>query len=325
MRRALSGGLAALVLAGLLLAASWTAKQRYLGPGPLTVATDIVVPAGSAAHVAEALHAAGAIADPRAFRLAAWWTRAEGTLRAGEFAFPPHVALREILAILRTAHPVQHHLTIPEGLTAAQIAELLDRTDTLSGPTPRPQEGTVLPQTYAFERGTPREAVLARAIRAMDRAIADIWGGRAEGLKLANAQELLILASIVERETARAEERPLVAAVYLNRLHRNMRLQADPTASYAASGGQSLDRPPTRVDLDSPNPYNTYRYVGLPPGPIDSPGLASLQATAHPAASEALYFVADGKGGHVFATTMDEHNRNVARWRAANALKESPR
>ncbi len=316
MRWALAG---VLVLVLGLAAGSWVAAKHYLGPGPLPASADIVVPNGSAVQLGDALRDAGLITTPWAFRAMAWWTRAEGPLRAGEFSFPAHARLRDVLSVLRTARPVQHRLTIPEGLTAPQIAQLLARADTLSGPTPTPAEGSVLPQTYAFERGTPREALLGRAVRAMDKTLAEIWSGHAEVVKLANAQELLILASIVERETARPDERAMVAAVYLNRLRKGMRLQADPTVSFAASGGQSLEKPPTRADLDSANPYNTYHATGLPPGPIASPGLASLMATAHPATTDALYFVADGKGGHVFANTLDEHNRNVARWRASVA------
>ena len=176
----------------------------------------------------------------------------------------------------------------------------------------------MLPETYAYERGATRAAVLARAERAMDQALAKAWAGRAEGLGLSGPREMLILASIVERETARPAERPLVAAVFLNRRRLGMRLQSDPTVAYAVTGGSgALTRKLSRADLDSDSPYNTYRIAALPPGPIDSPGRASLQAVAHPADSDALYFVADGTGGHAFAHTLAEHNRNVAKWRAS--------
>lgn len=315
MRRrwAIAGAaLVLLVLAG--FAASRAVLRGFDAPGPLAAESAIVVPQGTAAQLGAALAEAGAVDSPRMFRLAAWWTREAGPIRAGEFAFPAHASLRAVLAILRTAKPVQHRLTIPEGLTTAQIAAIVQRNEMLTGPVPAIAEGEVLPQTYAFERGTPRAALLTRASHAMAKALADAWAGRAANLPLATARELLILASIVERETARPEERPMVAAVYLNRLRKGMRLQADPTVAYVVSGGE---RPPTHADLETPSPYNTYLVPALPPGPIASPGEASLHATAHPASTEALYFVADGTGRHVFSATLEEHNRNVAHLRAA--------
>jgi UPF0755 protein len=293
------------------------ALARYQAPGPLAAAKAVVVPRGTPAQVGEALHQAGVIQSVNEFRAAVMATREGGTLRAAEFAFPAHVSLAGTLGVLRTARPVQHLLTIPEGLTAAQIAQLLDRTPALTGDPPVPEEGTLLPETYAYELGTTRAALAERAAAAMRRTLAELWQQRDPGLPLANPQELLILASIIERETARPEERPRVAAVFLNRLRRGMKLQSDPTVAYGVSGGAGgLDRTLTRTDLDWPTPYNTYRVAGLPPGPIASPGLAALKAAAHPAQTTDLYFVADGTGGHNFARTLDEHNRNVAHWRA---------
>ena len=314
------------VLAGLLavLAAGGAfglARARYERPGPLTAARPVVVPHGTPAQVAESLLAAGVIDDVAAFRLAVLVTRSAGALHAAELGFPAHASLQVVLAVLRTGRPVQHRLTIPEGLTAAQVALLLDRAPALAGDTPVPDEGAVLPETYVFELGTTRVALAERATAAMARALAQAWAQREGGLPLAGPQELLTLASIVERETARPEERPLVAAVYLNRLRLGMRLQADPTVAYAVAGGGVLERKLTRADLDWPTPYNTYRVAGLPPGPIALPGVASLRAVAHPAHTEDLFFVMDGHGGHAFARTEDEHNRNVARWRA---LAEAP-
>lgn len=306
-----------LIVAAGVAGGVWLARQAFDAPGPLGADSDIVVPAGTAAQLGEALAAAGLLADPRAFRLAAWWTRADGAVHAGEFSFPAHASLRAVLLVLRRGRPVQHRLTIPEGLTSAQVAQLVEKNGLLTGRVAPPPEGAVLPQTYAFERGTTREALLGRTEQAMDKALAEAWAGRAKGLPLANARELLIIASIVEKETARAEERPMVAAVYLNRLRKGMRLQADPTVAYAVSGGE---RAPSHADLDSPSPYNTYRVAALPPGPIANPGVASLSAAAHPAASEALYFVADGSGGHAFAATLEEHNRNVGKLRAGKSL-----
>jgi UPF0755 protein len=315
--RALVGPLLlVLALAGAGAVAAHYALERFHAPGPLAEARAVVVPRGGPVRLGEALAGAGVIAWPEALRVAAWATSAEGPLRAGEFLFPAGASLRDVLTILRTARPVQHRLTIPEGLTAAAIAMLVDETDTLAGEAIVPPEGMVMPDTYQYERGTTRAAVLDRAVRAMQRALAEAWAGRAEGLPLATPQEMLILASIVERETGRVEERPRVAQVFLNRLKRGMRLQSDPTVAYAASFGAGvLDRPLSRADLDAPNPYNTYRNPGLPPGPIASPGTAALNAVAHPAGGDDLYFVADGSGGHAFARTLEDHNRNVARWR----------
>jgi len=312
----------ALVVALVLLAGAGgllglnLARQTLTAPGPLAEATDVVVPHGGPQTVGAALQAAGVLRQELAFRAAVWWTRTEGPLHAGEFRFPAAASLRAVLTVLRTARPVQHYLTIPEGLTASQIAELFDHADALTGATPVPPEGAVLPETYAYERGVTRAAVMQRAERAMDRTLAAAWAGRAEGLGLSSPREMLILASIVERETARPEERPMVAAVFLNRLQRGMRLQSDPTVAYAVSGGAgTLDRKLTRADLEAASPYNTYRIAGLPPDPIASPGRAAIEAVAHPASTDALYFVADGTGGHAFARTLQEHNRNVAKWR----------
>ena len=175
----------------------------------------------------------------------------------------------------------------------------------------------MLPQTYAYEYGTSRQSILDRARAAMDRTLREAWASRAPGTTLASREQALILASIVERETARPGERPHVAAVFLNRLRLGMKLQSDPTVVYAASGGTGvLDRPISRADLERDDPHNTYRIRGLPPGPICAPGLASIQAVLQPAPSDDLYFVADGSGGHVFSRSLDEHARNVARWRA---------
>ncbi len=276
-----------------------------------------MVPHGGLEAVAETLADVGVIARPLAFRAAAELTRAAGPLHAGELAFPAHASLHAVLAALRQGRPVAHRLTIPEGLTAAQIARLFDEAPALTGEVPVPPEGAVLPQTYAYEYGSSRAALLARATAAMRAALARAWDGRAPALPLDSPQQLLTLASMVERETAKPEERAHVATVFVNRLRRGIRLQSDPTVAYAATGGAvTAERGLTRDDLAMPNPYNTYRITGLPPGPIDSPGLAAINAAAHPDAGDDLYFVADGSGGHLFARTLAEHQRNVARWRA---------
>jgi UPF0755 protein len=318
--------LVAVVVAGAVAAGGvlgWQgARSRYLAPGPLEKDSVLIVPHGTHAEVGAALQKLGLVANATSFRIAAGVTNAGGPLRASEFQFPAHASLRDVLTILRNARPVQHRLTIPEGLTAAQIALLLDRADALTGEVPVPPEGAMQPESYAFEHGMTRQSVVERAEAAMQRTLARLWKERAEGLPLRTPQDLVTLASIVERETARPEERARVAAVFLNRLRKGMKLQSDPTVIYAVTGGAvSGGRTLSKADLDLDNPYNTYRVAGLPPGPIGSPGLASLQAVARPLVSDELYFVVDGTGGHVFARTLEEHNRNVARWLSAQPAR----
>jgi UPF0755 protein len=316
LRIALTVALVCSVIAG---AATNLARQRYDLPGPLPEARNVLIPRGGPDQVGDALLHAGIVRDLMSFRIAALLTFRDGPLHAGELAFPAATSLRETLAVLRNSKPVQHRLTIPEGLAAAQIGQIIDRTDGLTGSTPTIEEGQVLPQTYAYEIGASRASVIDRATAAMSKALDRAWAGRSAELPLATREDLLILASIVERETARPEERSHVAAVFLNRLRQGMKLQSDPTVLYAVSANAGArDRPLTRTDLENSSPYNTYRSGGLPPGPIDSPGVASLQATANPLESDDLYFVADGTGGHVFAQRLDDHQRNVAHWRAFN-------
>jgi UPF0755 protein len=318
MRRVLGAVLVLLiVLAVLAGGAIIFAKHVYDAPGPLPEAKNVIVPRGGLDTVAATLHGAGVIGNVDAFRVAATITRGDGALHSAELAFPAHASLRQVLAVLRTARPVEHRLTIPEGLTSAQIAELVAKTDGLTGETPVPPEGAVLPETYSFEYGTTRTALIERAERAMKRTLDKLWAGRSANLKLATPEQAVILASIVERETAKPDERPHVAAVFLNRLNSGMKLQSDPTVIYGVSGGMGeLDRKLTRADLDHDDPYNTYRIDGLPPSPICSPGLASLKAVMNPASSDDLYFVADGTGGHTFSRTLDDHNRAVKTWRS---------
>jgi len=286
-------------------------------PGPLPETRAIVVPHSGTSQLAEALASDGVVAQPLLFRAAVWLTRGDGTLRAAEFTFPAHASVHQVLAILRTARPVQHHLTIAEGLTAHQIVAQLANADSMTGTVKTIDEGSVLPETYDYEYGTDRAALAARATAAMDKALAAAWTDRAPDFPLASPRDALILASIVERETAKPEERAHIAAVYLNRLRQGMKLQADPTVIYLASHGAGvLDHHLTLTELGQDHPFNTYRSAGLPPSPICSPGLDSIRAVLHPAASEDLFFVADGTGGHVFSRSYESHDAAVARWRA---------
>jgi UPF0755 protein len=304
-----------LLLAGMAGGGWWYARQAWLSPGPLREPAQIVVPRGGTTAIAEALAERGVIRDPRHFLAAAWITRGEGALRAAEFGFPAGASLRDVLEILREARPVQRRITIPEGLTYRQIAAVLERAEGLTGEMPDVTEGAILPETYSYQWGETRAAVIRRATGAMDAALNELWASRAPNLPLQSPREVLILASIVERETGKPEERALVAGVFVNRLRRGMMLQSDPTAAYAAADGGVLDRPLTRADLDRDHPFNTYRIRGLPPGPIASPGRDALRAVTRPTDTEFIFFVADGTGGHAFARTLEDHNRNVTRWR----------
>jgi UPF0755 protein len=317
MRRIL-GALGALVLllAALLGGAAFFVQRAVEAPGPLAEPVPVVIPRGGTEAIAAVLLERGVIADARVFALAALATRGEGPLRAGEFAFPAEASVRQVLSVLREGRPVQRRLTIPEGLTARQIATLIERAEGLTGELPVIAEGALLPETYAFSFGDTRASVARRAAEAMDQTLAEAWASRSGNLPLRSAREALILASIIERETGVAAERGLVAGVFVNRLRRNMPLQSDPTVAYAAGQGMPLERPLTRADLERDHPFNTYRNRGLPPGPIASPGREALRAATRPEATEFLFFVADGTGGHAFARTLEEHNRNVARWRA---------
>ncbi len=308
--------LSVFVLFALGAVAVFGAIRLYHSPGPLTRPTVVVIPHGGLDILADTLARAGVIRTPRFFKAAALATEADGPLHAGELIFPATASLATVLDTLRFGRPIQHLVTIPEGLTAAQISTILAHADGLTGDLTVPPEGSILPDTYAYTRGTQRSAIITRARQAMDRTLAADWASRSAGLPLRNQHEALILASIVEREAKLPPERAMIARVFLNRLADHMRLQADPTALYGASGGTfTLDRPLTHDDLARNDPYNTYVADGLPAGPICSPGAAALLAVTHPASGDALYFVSDGTGGHVFATSLATHNENVGRLR----------
>ncbi len=313
-------GLLVILLGGAAAYAVWS----YDAPGPLSADNVVLVPRGGLDQVADTLVHEGVVISSFALRAAAIITRGQGAVRAGELEFPAAASLRQVLAVLRTARPVQHRLTIPEGLTAAQVAVLIERAPALEGDQALPEEGHLLPETYAYERGTPRASLVERGRVAMDRALERNWAARSPTVPLDTARDALILASIVERETAKPDERPRVAAVFLNRLRRRMKLQSDPTVVYGASGGTGvLEHGLTRAELERPDPYNTYRINGLPPGPISMPGLGSLRAVTQPAQTDDLFFVADGSGGHVFARTLEEHQRNVAHWREVERARQA--
>ena len=290
----------------------------YTRSGPLTAAKTVIVPRGSGVGgIAAKLTDAGVLSIPLVFRLGVTISGADTSLRAGEFVFPAGISPRDVLALLRSGKTVVRRLTVAEGLTTTEVLAQIQRTEGLEGDAgTAPGEGSLLPETYHFAYGDGRDAMVRRLAAAMDKTLAELWAAAAPAPLLKNPAEALILASIVERETARPEERGRIAAVFLNRLRRGMRLQSDPTVIYGLSrGGASLGRPLSRADLGAPTPYNTYLIDGLPPTPIANPGRAAIAAVLNPALTDELYFVADGSGGHVFARTLAEHNRNVAAWR----------
>jgi peptidoglycan lytic transglycosylase G len=321
MRRDARIAVASIVLAALLaVAGALYVADRYQRPGPLASATSIIVPKGAAVpQIAQLLEAADVITEPLIFRLGARLEGLDASLRAGEYRFPPAVSMQQALAMLRQGDTVVRRVTVPEGMMSRQVVSLLAEAEGLEGELAAvPLEGALLPETYGYSWGDSRSDMIRRMSSAMSTTLDELWANRAEGLPLASPREAVILASIVEKETGVPEERPRVAAVFINRLRLGMKLQADPTVSYAVYGASAPPRPLTFADLQHPSPYNTYLVEALPPGPIANPGRASLQAVLRPVQSDELFFVADGSGGHVFARTLDEHNRNVARWRKLN-------
>lgn len=303
-------------LAGIAGTVAW-ALQQIEAPGPLAEDRIHIVPGGAGVRrIAVELEATGVITSSLLFRLYVRYRRAEMKLRAGEYEFRSGASTAQIIDLLVAGKTVLHRVTIPEGLTSYEAAALLNVAGPLTGTAETPAEGSILPETYAFTRDQDRTEIVAHMKKAMTRTLAELWAGRADDLPIETPEEAIILASIVEKETGIAEERPRVAAVFVNRLRKRMRLQSDPTVIYVLSDGKGrLDRELLLKDLEIKDPYNTYRVAGLPPGPICNPGRAALAAVLNPIESKELYFVADGTGGHVFAETLAEHERNVQNWR----------
>src|ERR1700752_4114884 len=294
-------------------------KQKIEAPGPLQEDKIVNIPARAGmTDIADILQREGVIDDNRwAFIGSVFALKARSDLKPGEYSFQKNASLRDVIGTMVEGKVVQHAVTIPEGLTSEQILAKLQDSDIFTGSVHEiPREGTLLPETYKFPRGTSRDQVIQRMQQAQKRVVAEIWERRSQDLPIKTSEQLVTLASIVEKETGKPDERSRVAAVFVNRLKQKMKLQSDPTIIYGLVGGKgTLGRPIKRSEIMQPSPYNTYVIDGLPPGPIANPGRASLEAAANPARTRDLYFVADGTGGHAFTETDDQHQKNVAKLR----------
>lgn len=305
-----------MVLAVLAGAALFVGKVQFQSGGPL--GTDKIVSVkGGATDVAEQLQREGVIEHPFLFVIGLHALGKASQIKAGEYQFKQGASLNDVMDTLVEGKSVLHAVTIPEGLTSQQIVERLRENDILVGEVVDvPKEGTLLPDTYKFSRGMTRAQLLERMQQEQTRVLREVWARRAADVPVKSPQELVVLASIVEKETGRADERTRVAGVFINRLNRNMKLQSDPTIVYGLVGGRgTLGRGILRSEIEQPTAYNTYVIPALPPGPISNPGRAAMEAVANPSRTRELFFVADGTGGHVFAETYEAHLRNVSRWR----------
>jgi UPF0755 protein len=303
------------VLSGALL---YVGNEQFDAPGPLPQDRIVSIPHGSGIRdIADVLNREGVIDQPWIFIGGVLVLKAREDLKAGEYQFRAHASLRDVVATIVDGKVVAHQISVPEGVTSEQVVARLLDDDVLTGNIKDiPREGTLLPDTYNFTRGVTREQMIQRMQAAQQRVVKEIWDRRSPDLLIKTPEQLVILASLIEKETGKPEERSRVAAVFINRLKQKMRLQSDPTIIYGLVGGKgTLGRPIMRSEIDQPTPYNTYLIDGLPPGPISNPGRASLEAAANPARTRELYFVADGTGGHVFAETYDQQQKNVARLR----------
>ena len=310
------GGLA-LLAAAALAAGGYLAYKEATRPGPLAESKIILLEPGSAVStIAHELEDAGIVRHAELFTVVVRVRRAENQIKAGEYEIPAEASVMDVVNILIEGKSILHNFTAPEGLTTAQILRLLNENDTLVGEvTLEPGEGVLLPETYSFTRGETRDEIIQRMMNAQSALLEELWPNRAMELPFSTPEDAIILASIVEKETGVAEERPRIAAVFVNRLKRGMRLESDPTIIYGLTQGEPLGRGLRQSELRRATPYNTYMVAGLPPTPIGNPGRASIEAVLNPAQTNDLFFVADGTGGHAFASNLRDHEKNVAAWR----------
>jgi len=322
----------AIITGGVSYAVS-TFNGYLVAEGPNTAKAIVTLPRGSGLQsIVRRLDDAGVIAHPWLFQFAVRLGGHDRDLKAGEYAFPAEVTPEDVIAIISEGKTVSRRVTVIEGQTVAEVFRKIDQAEGLTGDLPdKPSEGSLLPETYLYSRGDTKAGMVKRMQDAMAKVLKKAWSARMEDLPFETPEEALIMASIVDKETAVAKERAMVAAVFVNRLRKGMRLQSDPTIIYGLTDGEGpLDRELTRQDWKFDHPYNTYRIAGLTPGPIGNPGRESIEAVMRPADVDFIYFVADGTGGHAFARTLDEHNDNVARWRRIKAgleprpIKPSP-
>lgn len=315
----ISGSLSVLLTLSIVLglAVVWGLRD-FDAPGPLADDKVLSIAKGSGlADISASLEEEGVVASAWLFQQGVRLQGGARDLKAGEYKFPAGVTMRGAMEILRGGKAVHYALTLPEGLTSSEAVALVAAADAMKGRVTKvPPEGSLLPETYHYSRDETRQSLIERMESAARDTLAELWETRQADLPIETPEQALILASIVEKETGLADERPLVASVFINRLRKGMRLQSDPTVVYGITEGKApLGRALTRADLKQPTPYNTYRIDGLPPTPIANPGRASITAVLQPAESDYIFFVADGTGGHAFARTLDEHNANVAEWR----------
>ncbi len=303
--------------AAAVAAGGYFAYKEATRPGPLSEEAVVMLkPGSSVVAIAELLEREGAVRNADLFHAAARARRVQTQMKAGEYAIPAGASVMEIIDLLVEGRSILHYFTAPEGRTTAQILRLLEEHPVLVGDISlMPGEGELLPETYALTRGETRDAMIRRMAQAQKDVLDELWTGRALELPFGTRDEALILASIVEKETGVAEERPRIAAVFVNRLKRGMRLESDPTIIYGLTQGEPLGRGLRVSELRKETPYNTYVIRGLPPTPIANPGRDAIAAVLNPAETDEIFFVADGTGGHVFASTLRDHNRNVAEWR----------
>jgi UPF0755 protein len=318
-RLAITGGSGLATFGIFLMLLALVGVWLYQGPGPAArngASTDVILrPGASLPEIASTLKRENAIGSSTIFVITAQISGAARHLKAGEYAFAPHASMASVMGMIRRGEIVHHMLTIPEGLTSEAAVDVLANADILTGSAPIPPEGAILPETYEVRRGEDRAAVLQRMMDARDQLLVGLWAQRRPDLPLATPEDAVILASIVEKETALASERPRVAAVFLNRLQKGMRLESDPTVIFGLTRGVPLGRGIHESELTTLTPYNTYLITGLPPTPICNPGRASLAAVLDAPRTDELYFVADGSGGHAFSSTLEQHQKNVEQWR----------